>query len=86
MALPNDCEASKPDDFAFFRPTQSEFVLQQFGPIVVFANGAIVEEWPVLPVGVRVKIGPFADREFTEPFVTRVSRAHDMAHIEHGAR
>jgi D-serine deaminase-like pyridoxal phosphate-dependent protein len=50
MALPDDCEA-KPDDFAFFRPTQSEFVLQQFGPIVVFANGAIVEEWPVLTVG-----------------------------------
>jgi D-serine deaminase-like pyridoxal phosphate-dependent protein len=47
MALPNDTQA-KPGDYAFLRPTQSEFVLQQFGPIAVFSKGAIVDRWPVL--------------------------------------
>ena len=47
MALPDDTQA-KPDDYAFFRPTQSEFVLQQFGPIAVFSQGRIVDRWPVL--------------------------------------
>ena len=49
MALPDDCDV-KADDFAFLRPTQSEFVLQQFGSIAVFSEGAIVAEWPVLPM------------------------------------
>ena len=47
MALPDDTRA-KPGDYAFLRPTQSEHVLQQFGPIAVFSEGAIVERWPVL--------------------------------------
>jgi D-serine deaminase-like pyridoxal phosphate-dependent protein len=47
MALPDDTQA-KPDDYAFLRPTQSEFMLQQFGPIVVYSGGAIVDRWPVL--------------------------------------
>lgn len=50
MALP-DNTTLQPDDFLFLRPTQSEFVLQQFGAIAVFSQGHIVEQWPVLPVG-----------------------------------
>jgi D-serine deaminase-like pyridoxal phosphate-dependent protein len=50
MALPDDANV-KADDFAFLRPTQSEFVLQQFGPIAVYSGGAIVATWPVLPIG-----------------------------------
>ncbi len=50
FALPDDARIS-PDDFAFFRPTQSEFVLQQFGAIRVYAGGKIMDEWPVLPLG-----------------------------------
>jgi len=50
MALPDDTQA-RPDDYAFFRPTQSEFVLQQFGALAVFSEGRIVrivDRWPVL--------------------------------------
>jgi D-serine deaminase-like pyridoxal phosphate-dependent protein len=47
MALPDDTQA-KPDDYAFLRPTQSEFMLQQFGPIAAYAKGEIVARWPVL--------------------------------------
>jgi D-serine deaminase-like pyridoxal phosphate-dependent protein len=36
----------KADDFVFFRPRQSEAVLQQFGDIAVVENGKIVEMWP----------------------------------------
>lgn len=36
------------DDWLFFRPTQSEFVLLQFGDIAVMENGKITELWPVL--------------------------------------
>lgn len=50
MALP-DHTPLHPDDFFFLRPTQSEFVLQQFGAIAVFSQRRIVEQWPVLPVG-----------------------------------
>ncbi|PLP58607.1 alanine racemase [Mesorhizobium loti] len=50
IALP-DNTTLQPDDFLFLRPTQSEFVLQQFGAIAVFSQGHIVEQWPVLPVG-----------------------------------
>jgi D-serine deaminase-like pyridoxal phosphate-dependent protein len=45
--LPDDSDV-KPDDYAFLRPTQSEFVLQQFGPIAVYSGGRIAETWPVL--------------------------------------
>ncbi|WP_054311055.1 alanine racemase [Mesorhizobium sp. 1M-11] len=50
MALPDNTKL-QPDDFFFLRPTQSEFVLQQFGTIAVFSQGRVVEQWPVLPVG-----------------------------------
>ena len=40
-----------PDDLVFFRPTQSEAVLQQFGPIQVMENGRITTTWKVLPSG-----------------------------------
>ncbi|MBN9218418.1 MAG: alanine racemase [Mesorhizobium sp.] len=49
MGLPADTMA-KPSDYAFLRPTQSEAVLQQFGPIVVLSGGRIVDRWPVLPM------------------------------------
>ncbi|OHX20211.1 DSD1 family PLP-dependent enzyme [Chromobacterium sphagni] len=37
------------DDTVFFRPRQSEAVLQQFGDIAVYEHGRISEMWPVLP-------------------------------------
>lgn len=37
----------QPDDFVFFRPTQSEAVFLQFGDIAVYENGEIVDTWPV---------------------------------------
>ncbi|PBC23389.1 MULTISPECIES: alanine racemase [unclassified Mesorhizobium] len=49
MGLPADSVA-KPGDYAFLRPTQSEAVLQQFGPIAVLSQGRIVDRWPVLPM------------------------------------
>lgn len=50
MALPDGSDARE-GDFAFLRPSQSEAVLQQFGPISVYAGGRIVEEWAPLPIG-----------------------------------
>lgn len=50
MGLPKDLTV-KPDDFAFFRPTQSEAVLQQFGPLQVLEGGRVTREWAVLPTG-----------------------------------
>jgi len=38
----------KVDDYVFFRPRQSEAMLQQFGDIVVMERGKIVEHWPVM--------------------------------------
>lgn len=38
----------KADDFMFFRPTQSEAVLLQFGDLAVYEDGVIKEWWPVL--------------------------------------
>lgn len=38
----------QPDDYIFFRPRQSESVLQQFGDIVVIEAGRIVQHWPVM--------------------------------------
>ena len=48
MALTGDAVVA-PDDYAFLRPTQSEFVLQQFGSIMVYSGGDIVDRWPALP-------------------------------------
>ncbi|MCE6077333.1 DSD1 family PLP-dependent enzyme [Agrobacterium vitis] len=50
MALPYE-STLKPDDFAFFRPTQSEAVLQHFDGIHVLSKGRIIETWPTLPPG-----------------------------------
>ena len=36
------------DDFVFLRPRQSEFVFLQFGNILGFRNGEILEEWGLL--------------------------------------
>jgi D-serine deaminase-like pyridoxal phosphate-dependent protein len=47
MGLPANAEIG-PDDHAFLRPTQSEFVLQQFGSINVYSGGRIVDNWPAL--------------------------------------
>jgi D-serine deaminase-like pyridoxal phosphate-dependent protein len=33
------------DDFVFFRPTQTEAVLLQFGDLAVYENGSIVDSW-----------------------------------------
>ncbi|MBI54958.1 MAG: alanine racemase [Alcanivorax sp.] len=38
-------------DLIFFRPTQSEFVLLQFGDLAAVADGAIQGWWPPLPQG-----------------------------------
>ena len=39
------------DDFVFLRPTQSEAVLQQFGPIAIYRRGRIEGWWHPLPPG-----------------------------------
>ncbi|TPM05911.1 DSD1 family PLP-dependent enzyme [Mesorhizobium sp. B2-3-11] len=49
MGLPA-AAAVRPGDYAFLRPTQSEAVLQQLGPIAVLSGGRIVDRWPVLPM------------------------------------
>lgn len=38
----------EPDDYIFFRPTQSERVMLEFGDLVVIRGGVIVDRWPVL--------------------------------------
>ena len=35
------------DDYIFFRPTQSESVMLQFGDLLVIRGGEIVDRWPV---------------------------------------
>ncbi len=37
------------DDFVFLRPTQSEAVFMQFGDLVIYQNGKIIDYWPVFP-------------------------------------
>ena len=41
--------AIKPDEFVFFRPTQAEAVLTQFGELAVFDGHEISERWSVFP-------------------------------------
>lgn len=45
MALPEASDLHE-DDLVFFRPTQSEAVLWQFGAIQLFSKGRIVGAWP----------------------------------------
>jgi D-serine deaminase-like pyridoxal phosphate-dependent protein len=40
----------KPDDFVFFRPNQSEAIFLQFGDLLVYEDGKIVDRWPTFPV------------------------------------
>jgi D-serine deaminase-like pyridoxal phosphate-dependent protein len=40
----------QPDDYVFFRPTQSEAVLLQFGDLLVYESGEITERWPTFGV------------------------------------
>lgn len=40
----------RPDDYVFFRPTQSEAVLLEFGDLLVYEEGRIVDRWPTFPV------------------------------------
>ena len=48
MALP-DGSTAKTGDFAFFRPTQSETVLQGFSAIHVVSEGRVQQSWATLP-------------------------------------
>lgn len=50
MGLPDRSDADV-DDLAFFRPTQSEAVFQQFGAIAIYEDTKIVDFWPVLATG-----------------------------------
>jgi D-serine deaminase-like pyridoxal phosphate-dependent protein len=46
--LGSGAQQLKADDYIFFRPRQSEAVLQQFGEIAVLEAGKISERWPVM--------------------------------------
>ena len=37
----------KVDDYMFMRPTQSEFVMLQFGDLLAVSGNQIVDKWPV---------------------------------------
>jgi len=50
FSLSND-STLREDDFVFFRPTQSEAVLQQFGPVLIYQAGKIIDLWQPLPTG-----------------------------------
>lgn len=41
----------QPDDHVFLRPTQSEFVMLQFGDLRVVENGHVSARWPILREG-----------------------------------
>ena len=38
------------EDYVFLRPTQSEAVLLQFGDLLIYENGKIVDRWPTFPI------------------------------------
>jgi D-serine deaminase-like pyridoxal phosphate-dependent protein len=40
----------KPDDYVFLRPNQSEALFLQFGDLLVYEDGKIVDRWPTFPV------------------------------------
>ena len=48
IANASDAVPLQVDDFVFLRPTQSEFVLLQFGDLVVTRGARVVDRWPVL--------------------------------------
>ncbi len=41
--------ACRAGDYVFFRPTQSEMLMLQFGALAVYDQGRINEQWPVFP-------------------------------------
>ena len=47
MTVPASCDLAM-DDWAFFRPSQSEAVMLQFGDIRVVSGGEIIDRWPTL--------------------------------------
>ncbi len=49
LLLGSGKQGLQPDDLVFFRPTQSEAVLQQFGDIAVVEGDRVVAMWPVFP-------------------------------------
>jgi D-serine deaminase-like pyridoxal phosphate-dependent protein len=49
LLLGSGAQLLQVDDFVFFRPRQSESVLQQFGDIAVIESGRITQRWPVMP-------------------------------------
>jgi hypothetical protein len=46
MTTPRDVDLEV-DDYMFLRPTQSEFVMLQFGDLLLVRDGTIAERWPV---------------------------------------
>ncbi len=48
LNLPADTPI-EPDDVVFLRPTQTEAVLMQFGDLLVYEDGEIIDTWSVLP-------------------------------------
>ena len=46
------------DDWVFFRPAQSEFVMLHFGDLVVLRGGRIVHRWPVFHQGTTAEDAP----------------------------
>lgn len=47
MTIPAGCNIEV-DDWAFFRPTQAEAVLLQFGGLQIARDGRLIDTWPVL--------------------------------------
>ena len=44
--------ALQPDDYVFFRPTQTESVLMQFGEVAIYEDGQIIDSWKPFPTSV----------------------------------
>ncbi|MDC8760798.1 alanine racemase [Janthinobacterium fluminis] len=49
LLLGSGLQGLQADDYVFFRPRQSETVLQQFGPLAVYQSGQIAQFWEPLP-------------------------------------
>lgn len=49
LLLGSGRQGLQPDELIFFRPTQSEAVLQRFGDIAVVEGDRVVAMWPVFP-------------------------------------
>jgi D-serine deaminase-like pyridoxal phosphate-dependent protein len=67
--LPDHCPLAM-DDFMFFRPSQSEAVLLQFGELAVYDDGAIDEWWPVLSYPPSEHPAPAAPKFAQRPTAT----------------